>query len=195
MGEQPIMILTLRTLFPVILFAVLAGCASQAPRYQTTYRYELPTNPEGMACLDKCGQKVEACQQRCTVNFQSCLKLIEPQVDKRYSEALKRYEAELDRYRWELERYQLYLSMNWGYPPWYGYGNYYPYYPWPGPYYFPPIAPISPSRDDEFARLRQEKCDAECGCQSVSDACLLACGAKRISEERCVANCPEEKKP
>lgn len=182
--------LSLRTLLPVIVAAVLVGCTSQSPRYQSTYRYELPTDAEGVACLEKCGQKMEACQQRCTANYQSCLKLIEPQVDERYREALTRYEAELERYRWELERYQLYLSMGWGYSPWYGYGN---YYPWPEPYYSPPIQPSKPLRDEEFKRLRQEKCELECGCQTISDVCILTCGGKRINEVRCVANCPEGK--
>lgn len=188
------MIVSLRALLVVMLMAILAGCAAPAPRYQNTYRYELPTDAAGIACVEKCGQKTEACQQRCTDSYQSCLDRIEPQVDERYRESLKRYEAELDRYRWELERYQLYLSMSWNYSPWYGYGNYAPYYPWPGPYYFPPIPPESPSRDAEFARLRQEKCDAECGCQAVTSGCFLACGAKQVNEVRCIANCPEEKK-
>ena len=187
------MILSLRTLLAIISMAILAGCTSTAPRYQNTYRYELPTDGEGIACIEKCGQKIEACQQRCTASYQSCLGRIEPQVDARYKESLKRYEAELERYRWELERYQLYLSMSWNYAPWSGYGNYAPYYPWPGPYYFPPVPPRSPSHDEEFARLRQEKCDAECGCQTVTNACFLACGAKQVNEMRCVANCPEKK--
>jgi len=183
--------LSLRTLFPVILLAVLTGCASQAPRYQTAYRYESPRDPAGLVCLEKCGQKIEACQQHCTANSQSCLKRIEPQADERYRDALKRYETELDRYRWELERYQLYLSMNWNYPPWYGYGN---YYPWVAPpYFFPPMLPITPSRDEEFARLRQEQCSSDCGCQAIYDACFLSCGGQKISEVRCIANCPEGK--
>ncbi|TAN74719.1 MAG: hypothetical protein EPN14_09055 [Gallionella sp.] len=184
------MILPLRTSLPVIAAAVLAACASPSPRYQTAYRYELPTDSEGLVCLEKCGQKIEACQQRCTANYQSCLKLIEPQADGRYGEALKRYEADLDRYRGELERYQLYLSMSWNRPPWYGYG----YYPaWPDPHYFPPEPPGKPVRDEEVNRLRQEKCEVDCGCQTVSDACFLACGGRRTSGVRCVANCPDVK--
>lgn len=184
------MILWVRTLFPVIVAIVLVGCASPPPRYQTAYRYELPTDSEGIACLEKCGQRIESCQQRCTANYQSCLKLIEPQVDERYREALKRYETELERYRLELERYQLYQSLRCGYSPWYGYGN---YYPCPDLYYFPPALPMKPSRDEEFNHLRQEKCDVDCGCQTVSEICILACGGKRINEVRCVANCPEGK--
>lgn len=182
--------LSSRIVFSAIAATILAGCANPAPRYQSIQRYELPTDPEGLVCMGKCVQKIEACQQRCTANYQSCLKLIEPQVDERYSEALRRYETELDRYRGELERYQLYQSMGWGYSPWHGYGY---YRPWPDPYYFPPALPRKPIRDEEANRLRQEKCDVDCGCQVIADTCSAACGSKRINEVRCVVNCPEKK--
>lgn len=182
---------SLRTLFLIIATAVLAGCASTGPRYQTAYHYEPPVTAEGRTCLEKCGQQMEACQQRCTADYQACLKRIEPQAEERYGEALKRYEAERDRYRWELERYQLDQILSWRTPFWYGPGF---YRPWPGPYYpyyFPPVPPTKPSRDEEFNRLRNEQCGVECGCQPIYDACFLACGGKRTVEERCIANCPQ----
>jgi hypothetical protein len=37
-----------------------------------------------------------------------------------------------------------------------------------------------------------EKCDPGCGCQAAYDGCFVACGGKRIPEQRCVANCPAE---
>lgn len=168
----------------------LAGCTSPNPRYQTAYRYEPPADSAGQACLEKCGQKMEACQQRCTSDYQTCLTGIAPLVEGRYGEALKRYAAELDRYRWELERYQLYLSLSWHDSFWYDRGF---HHPWPSPYYFPPAAPKTPSRDAEFDRLRKEKCELECGCQPIYDTCFLVCGGKRIPEVTCIANCPAVK--
>jgi hypothetical protein len=177
-----------RALILTGLLAGLSACAS-APRYQTTYRYQPPADPAGLACLDKCTQKMEACQSQCQEKYQACLKRIEPKVDERYGEALKRYAIELDRYRAELDHYRLSLSLSWGHYPWYGHGF---YYPWPEPYYFPPpLPPRKPSRDEEFNRLKKEQCDADCGCQPVYDTCFLACGGTRTLEERCIANCPK----
>lgn len=184
------MALATHILLLVFFAAGLLGCASPGPRYQTAYRYEPPVDSAGQACLEKCGQKMEACQQQCTANYQICLTGIEPLVDGRYGEALKRYAVEFDRYRWELERYHLYLSLNWHDSLWYGQGF---HHPWPGPYYFAPIAPKKPSRDEEFNRLRKERCEVECGCQPIYDACFLACGGKRTVEVTCIANCPEGK--
>lgn len=180
----------LRLLFLLAAIAAVAGCAAPSARYQSSYRYEPPTDSAGRACLEKCGQKLEDCRLRCTADYKACLGRIEPLVEGRYSEALKRYEAELDRYRLELDRYQLYLSLSWHDSFWYGPGY---YHPWPRPYYFPPVAPKRPSRDEEFNRLRQEQCQEDCSCQPLYDACFLSCGGKRIVEEKCVANCPEGK--
>ncbi|MHB1292155.1 MAG: hypothetical protein ACYCY5_08180, partial [Sulfuricella sp.] len=187
------MLPALRALILGIVAVGLVGCASPSPRYQSAYRYEPPADSAGQACLSKCGQKMEACQQRCSADYQACLAGIEPLVEGRYGEALKRYAAELDRYRWELERYQLYPPLGWYDPFWYGRGLHYPYYPWPGPFYFPPFAPIKPSRDEVLDRLRKEKCEVECGCQPIYDTCFLACGGKLIPEVKCIADCPEGK--
>ncbi|MDD5241265.1 MAG: hypothetical protein PHG47_06025 [Sulfuricella sp.] len=180
-----------RALLLGFLAVGLLGCVGPSPRYQTAYRYEPPTDAAAGACLEKCEHKLEDCQQRCKADYQACLKLIEPQVEGRYAEALKRYGTELDRYRWELDRYQLYMSMSWGWSPWYGHGY---YRPWPEPYYYPPPAPpAKPSKDQEFSRLRQEKCDVDCGCQAIYDAGFLSCGGKKIPEVKCIANCPPAK--
>lgn len=184
------MLPAMRALILGVVVIGLAGCASPTPRYQSVYRYEPPADSAGRACLEKCGQKMGACQQRCTADYQACLAGIEPLVEGRYNEAIKRYAVELERYRWELERYQLYLSLSWHDPFWYDRGF---YHPRPDPFYFPPVAPKAVSRDEEFARLRKEKCEVECGCQPIYDACFLACGGKRIPEVKCIADCPGEK--
>ncbi|MDO9188476.1 MAG: hypothetical protein Q7U24_01285, partial [Sulfurimicrobium sp.] len=64
------------------------------------------------------------------------------------------------------------------------------YSPFGMPYYSPPFPPIKPSRNAVFERLRQERCDVDCGCQPVYDACFLSCGGKKIPETRCISNCP-----
>lgn len=179
-----------RALILGIVAFCLAGCASLTPRYQSVYRYEPPADSAGLACLEKCGQKMKVCQQRCSMDYQTCLAGIAPLVEGRYGEALERYAAELERYRWELDRYQMYLSMRWHDSFWSGHGF---YHPWPDLYFFPLAAPKIPSRDEEFDRLRKEKCEIECGCQSIYDTCFLACGGKRIPEVKCIANCPEGK--
>lgn len=167
--------------------AGLAGCAG--PRYQTAYRYEPPTDATGLACLEKCAQKMSECQHACGAELKRCLERLEPEVEKRHGEALKNYEGELERYRREVEQYA--LPLNWGHTPWFGPRR---RYPWPGfYYYFPPFPPAMPSRDNTFDRLRQEKCVTDCGCQPIYDSCFLACGGKRIPEAKCVAHCPEGK--
>jgi hypothetical protein len=180
----------LRALILGIVAVGLAGCTSPSPRYQSAYRYEPPADSAGLACLEKCGQKMEVCQKRCTADYQTCLAGIAPLVEGRYGEALKRYAAEFERYRWELERYHLYLSMRWHDSFWYGHGF---YHPWPEPYYFPPVVPKKPTRDESFDRLRKERCEVECGCQPIYDTCFVGCGGKRTQEVKCIANCPEEK--
>lgn len=175
---------------PLIAILIsLTSCAS--PRYQTLYRYEPPTDATGRACLEKCENKLASCQSSCSITFQSCSKSIEPEAEAQYSEALKRYEMELNRYRWELQRYELNQSLNWEYHS-LAAGHWH-YSPWPRPYYFPPTPPRKPSRDDALARLRKLKCDSDCGCQPIYDACFLSCGGKKIPEVRCIANCPKDK--
>lgn len=180
----------LRTLTLLILALGLAACAS-SPRYQSTYRYEAPTDAAGRACLERCGQKMAACREQCATRTQACLKDLEPLVDERYNAAMNHYGAELDRYRQELVQYEFYLSMNWGgYPsPWWRHGMW-PYASFGMPYYVPPFPPAQPGRSAVFERLRQERCDVDCGCQSIYDACFLACGGKKIPETRCIGNCP-----
>ncbi|MEN6585621.1 MAG: hypothetical protein ABFE02_06155 [Sulfuricella sp.] len=165
----------------------LAACA--APRYQSAYRYEPPTGMDGHACLEACTRKIAVCRGQCAATSQACLKNLAPLVDERYNADVKRYEAELGRYRQELLQYDLYLSLNWGYPyPWHH--GMWPYSPWEMPYSSPPIPPVKPSRSAEFERLRGERCDVDCGCQSIYDACFLACGGKKIPEVKCISHCP-----
>ena len=180
---------SMRILILAVVTAFLAGCAS--PRYQTAYRYEPPTDTAGRVALKKCEQKLESCQQRCAAETQICLKSIEPLVENRLAEALKQYESELEQYRLARQRYEISMALNWGYDPfWYDHGL---YHPWPRPYYFPPVMPRKPGRDEVFNQVRHEKCDTDCGCQTLYDACFLSSGGKKIPEERCIANCPKEK--
>jgi len=177
-------------LFVVAIAFLLSGCAT--PRYQTVYRYEAPTDARAHACLQACEPKLAACQSSCQTRYQACLKEIEPLVDTRHSEALKRYENELDRYRLELQHYQLQLSLGWGYHSmWYGPWPY--FYPWPETYFPPPIPPHKPTREESFNQVRQQRCESDCGCQPIYDACFLSCGGKMIPEVKCIANCPPEK--
>ena len=180
----------LRRMTLLVAAAVLAGCAT--PRYQTVYRYEPPSDATGRACLESCEKKLAGCQQHCTADYQACLKRLEPLVEERYNEHLKRYADELNSYRLELRHYELSLSLSWGYDPfWYGPWPY--YHPWPAFYNFPPEPPEKPSREAAFNQLRKEKCEADCGCLPLYDACFLTCGGKKIPEVKCIANCPEVK--
>lgn len=183
---------TMRRIWHALMRAVMlvgvAGCASTNPVYQSSYRYEPPVDSAGQICAEKCEQKKGVCQQACTADYQSCLTRIEPLVDLRYGEALKRYAAALDRYRRDLDMYHLQLSLSRRDPFWYGQGY---RQPWLGPIYFPPVAPRTPSRDAELNLLKKEKCDVECGCQPSYDTCFLACGGKRVPEEKCIVNCPK----
>ena len=181
------MLSALRTLTLVILTLGLAACAG--PRYQSVYRYEAPTDMASRACLEGCARKMAECREHCTTTNLACLKNLEPLLDERHNAALKRYEAELERYRQELAHYDLYLPLNWGYPSPWRHGLW-PYSPWAMPYYFPPDPPAKPSRSAEFEQLRHERCDVDCGCQPVYDACFLACGGKKIPEVQCISNCP-----
>lgn len=171
------------------LAVFLGSCAT--PRFQTAYRYEPPVDASGRAALGKCTQKLESCQQHCATEMQVCLKNIEPVVEKRHADALKLYESELEQYRIARQRYEFSMALNWNYDP-YGYDPRF-YQPWPRPYYSPPVPPRKISRDEIFKQVRQEKCDADCGCQPLYDACFLSSGGKKIPETRCIANCAKEK--
>ncbi len=59
--NMAIMLPILRTIILLILTAILSGCASFAPRYQITHRYEPPTDPAAGICLGKCTQQLTAC--------------------------------------------------------------------------------------------------------------------------------------
>lgn len=177
------------TLTLLALTLGLAACAG--PRYQATYRYDAPADAAGRACLEGCTLKMSACREQCTAKTQACLKDLEPVLNERHDAAMDRYGTELDRYRQELMQYEFYLSLNWGYPsPWWRHGMW-PSFTFGMPYYAPPPPPAKPSRSAEFERLRQERCDVDCGCQPIYDACFLACGGKKIPEMRCIGNCPQ----
>jgi hypothetical protein len=192
-----------RTICMIALAGSLTGCAVFSPRYQITYRYEPPTDPAAVVCLEKCTQKLETCQKNCTSTYQACLKRIEPLVEERYKKSVERYEDELAAYQQRINsRYPGWgrATFGWGRSAW-GWGGY-PWgspWGWGGPYYglgysypyfYTPPPPTRPDRRREFDRVRKAECEVECGCQSVQDACFLGCGGKKIIEERCIANCP-----
>lgn len=172
-----------------VMTALLTSCAS--PRFQTAYRYEPPTDSDGRVALEKCEQKLDSCLQRCTAENQICVKSIEPLVETRHAEALKNYETAMQQYRIARQRYEIAMSLNWVYDPFWGNPRH--FHPGPRPYYYPPVLPVKPQRDEVFNQVRHEKCDVDCACQPLYDACFLASGGKKIPEERCIANCPKEK--
>lgn len=175
------------SLFALAIVIFVSGCAN--PRYQTFYRYEPPTDSEGRACMAHCESKLAACKTECKTTYDACVKRVAPEIDVRYDEALKRYEVEFVHYRQELLNYELHQSIGWGYYP----PGYEPFYPWPTPFYFQPIPPHKPSREQIQTRIHREKCPADCGCQQSYDACFLSCGGKKIPETKCIANCPQDK--
>lgn len=169
---------------PGLLLALgLAGCAT--PRYQTVHRLEPPTDAAGLACIGKCSDQLAACQVQCTKTYQSCVQSLEPLVQERHAEALQGYEQALDRYAAELRAYELQHWLSWRHWGWW-------YDPWPGPYWYPYPPPRKPSREAVMNQLRRERCVEDCGCLAQHEACYLACGGRKIAEERCVANCPSE---
>lgn len=169
------------------LTALVAGCAV-APRYQTVKRYVPPESVAAQPCLDKCAAAMEHCQRDCETRHQSCAKSVLPDAQARYADQLRQYEAALAQYRWELDRYRMDLMMGWGWgDPYWGMWGWYPAFP-------PPAPPRAPSLEREVARLTQQRCDQDCGCQSAYDSCFLACGGSIQHETQCIANCPEPKK-
>ena len=180
-----------RLVLLLALGAGLWGCAG--PRYQTFYRYEPPTDAAAHNCLAHCEQTQKACMDRCANNYAACVRMIEPEAQSRYDDALKRYEGEWSQYQRDLDRYQLSISVGWGYGGgWYGAGWYDPWWPYGGyqPYYYPPEPPQRPSYAEELGKLSAELCDRDCGCQPSYDACFLGCGGSMVPETRCIANCP-----
>lgn len=179
-----------------LLIAVSAGfwgCA--APRYQTLYRYEPPTDAAARGCLEHCEQAQKACLEHCEEEYTACVHAIEPEAQARHADALMRYEGEWSQYRRDLDRYNLSISLGWGHGTgWYGAGWHDPWWPYDGyrPYYYPPQPPQPPSYADELRKLNAEKCNRDCGCQPNYDACFRGCGGSMVPEQRCITNCPAE---
>lgn len=177
--------------FSLAVAILLAGCAS--PRYQTAYRYEAPSDAAGRACLARCEPQLAVCKADCKIHYDACVKRVEPEIAVRFDEALKQYDFEYRRYQQDLLNFNWHYSFGWGY---YGHGHGYGYgmfYPWHDPFFYQPSPPNPPSRERIHARVVQEKCSADCGCQSAYDGCFLSCGGKKIPETKCVANCPQGK--
>jgi hypothetical protein len=169
--------LSRRVSLTLLLAAGLAGCAP--PRYQTVYRLEPPADAAGRVCIERCAGGLTDCQSRCAQAYQVCAQALEPLFQERYAQALQRYEDALDRYAAELRHYELQAWLSWR--RWW-------YDPWPLWFPYPP--PRKPSREAVREELRKERCTEDCGCLTQHEACFLACGGRKIAEERCVADCP-----
>ena len=174
----------------LVLTAALAGCAT--PQYQTRVRAVPPADAAGRACVQDCEKTLAACQADCRTRHQACAQGVETRVEARYAEALKRYETELQQYAAALRYYEMQLRFEWlrGHPyhrP-YGWGL------WPGPAFPPPYRePKQPTREGVHAQLVKENCPDDCGCLPAFDTCFVGCGGQRISETRCIKNCPPDK--
>ncbi len=173
----------LRTLLGLLLAGMLSACAT--PRYQTVYRLEPPTDASGLACIEKCSGQLSVCQAQCAQAYQACVQSLEPLVEARYLQALEGYEQALDRYAAELRAYELQYWLSWRHGPWW-------FDPWPGPLWVPYPPPRKPSREAVRSALIKERCTEDCGCLAQHEACYLTCGGRKVSEERCVANCPTQ---
>ncbi len=174
----------------LVIFAALSGCAT--PQYQSSVRLIPPDDATGRACVQGCETRKTVCQTDCQSRFQACVKELGPQVEARYADALKQYEVDLKRYAWALRNYEMQLRYEWlnSYPSRFPYGG----YPWPGPYYPPPYPePVLPTRDGIQAQLEKSSCQADCGCLPAYDSCFVGCGGQRLSETRCIKNCPPAK--
>lgn len=156
----------------------VAGCAARPPI--TTVHYEPPRDAEGMACVRDCLPRLAECQARCSESYRTCLRDVEPEARASYSEALEAYSAALAEYREDLRYHETNVWLGWGpyYDPWW-FG--YPHYRWTPHYIPPPLPPDPPSLAHETRRLIATRCDRDCGCQPIYDACYLGCGGhKRV---------------
>ena len=163
------------------------GCA--------TPRYETPASQQGQACVANCTALRDTCRADCKEAWERCTATREPQVETRYTQALEDYADALRRYRLELDRYEWELWLGWHhghsgfwYTPW---ADPWYHYPWPG--YFPPATPPAdpPTRESVRAELHKKQCQDDCGCESRFDHCFMECGGNRVTETRCIANCPK----
>jgi hypothetical protein len=170
---------------------LLAGCAS--PRYQIVTRYDGPADAAGRTCVAGCERSLTDCQGRCRSDYQACLKAVEPDAQARYAQLLERYQEELSRYRDALERYRLELWVGYYHDPWWWGAPMYA--PWHWPTYYPAPPPSLPGRTAVLDEYRRQVCRKECGCQPLYDACFVACGGRKTTEERCLSHCPEVVKP
>lgn len=172
-----------KLVFLLLLMGLVSACAT--PRYQTVYRLEPPADAAGFACVERCAQELTVCQAQCAQTYQACVRSVEPLFQERYAQALQHYEQALDRYAAELRSHELQYWLSWRHGPWW-------YDPWPGPLWVPYPPPRKPSREAVREALIKERCVEDCGCLAKHEACFLACGGRKIAEERCVANCPPE---
>jgi len=176
------MVIPARLLFLAAGAVILLG-ACVTPRFETVYRLEPPEHAAGRVCLVQCEDRLKACQADCGRSYQTCLEAIGPLVDEAYAEALRHYAFDLDSYAASLQHYEMQLWMGWHHGPWWFSPG------WSYPYYVS-RPPPRPTRTQIRERLIAEKCDKDCGCQPVYEACFLACGGRKVGEERCIANCP-----
>lgn len=179
---------------PWILLAALlglAGCAT--PQMQSTVRFVPPSDPAGRACVAECDTARLACQAQCQASYARCIKTLDAEVEAKYTDALRQYEADLRRYASELQQYQFDMRLGWvqAWPVRHPYRRlYYGYEFWPYPPLPVPTAPVAPTREAVRAQLEKTRCQADCGCLPAYDGCFVGCGGERITETRCIRNCP-----
>ncbi len=178
------------TLIIALAGIALSGCAS--PRYQTSQRLEAPIDPAGQACAANCEQTRCICQADCQEKFNACARDVEPQAQARHQREVENYGAALDEYRAGLDRYRFDLWLSHGQPHFHA-GLWW-HDAWFTPTYPPPSAPRKPSLERTRAEVLKEKCREDYACAPTFESCVMGCGGRRVSETRCVANCPDEGK-
>ena len=182
------------SLLPWVLLATLlglAGCAT--PQMQTSVRFVPPADAAGRACVAGCEAARTNCQAQCQTAYAQCAKTLDADVEVQHAEALKQYEADLRRYAAELQQYQFDMRLGWvhAWPIRHPYRHlYYGFDFWPYPPLPPPREPVTPTREAIRAQLEKTRCQADCGCLPAYDACFTGCGGERITETRCIKNCP-----
>ena len=175
---------------PVVLGG-LAGCAS--PQMQSSVRLVPPADATGRACVAGCEATRSSCQSRCQTAYTQCAQTLDAEVEAKHADALKDYEVALKRYAAELQQYQFDLRLGWvhGWPFRHPYRHlHYGFDFWPYPPLPPPPEPVAPTREATRAQLEKTRCQADCGCLPAYDGCFVGCGGERITETRCIKNCP-----
>ncbi len=197
--------------------AVLLGCG---PRYEVRDVFVPPTSSTAQQCTRDCGQSRIDCRSVCRQAFSSCGQEAETEAQRSLATALEIYAAQLDAYdaqqRLYDREYAQYRSRKSALEKSYDHaknrcyagdqaacrekkqikkerdnlrGDYYGFN---GTLNETPQRPVKPTLAEETARIRADRCDADCSCQVDYKACYTGCGGRVESERYCVSNCDEE---